>query len=89
MMHGIVHSIMTGLFGSSLLPEDKLLALRLLRYLTELQLVPSENPRRFVLVLGKRTNVILLKITVQLKYYTEVHMMKRETNIILFEKVMF
>ncbi|XP_021936373.1 receptor-mediated endocytosis protein 6 homolog isoform X2 [Zootermopsis nevadensis] len=48
MMHGIVHSIMTGLFGSSLLPEDKLLALRLLRYLTELQLVPSENPRRLL-----------------------------------------
>lgn len=49
MMHGIVHSIMAGLFGSSLLPEDKLLALKLLRNLTELQLVPSENPRRCVL----------------------------------------
>ncbi|XP_033609834.1 GTPase-activating protein and VPS9 domain-containing protein 1 isoform X3 [Cryptotermes secundus] len=45
MMHGIVHSIMAGLFGSTLLPEDKLLALKLLRNLTELQLVPSENPR--------------------------------------------
>jgi hypothetical protein len=40
---------MAGLFGSSLLPEDKLLALKLLRNLTELQLVPSENPRRYVL----------------------------------------
>ncbi|XP_069695345.1 GTPase-activating protein and VPS9 domain-containing protein 1 [Periplaneta americana] len=48
MMHGIIHSLMAGLFGSSLLPEDKLLALRLLRYLTELQLVPSENPRRLL-----------------------------------------
>ncbi|GFG38782.1 hypothetical protein Cfor_08237 [Coptotermes formosanus] len=48
MMHGVVHSIMAGLFGSCLLPEDKLLALRLLRYLTELQLVPSENPRRLL-----------------------------------------
>ena len=48
MMHGVIHSIMAGLFGSCLLREDKLLALRLLRYLTELQLVPSENPRRYV-----------------------------------------
>ena len=48
MMHGVVHSLMAGLFGSCMLPEDKLLALKLLRYLTELQLVPSENPRRYV-----------------------------------------
>jgi hypothetical protein len=78
-----------------LLPEDKLLALRLLRYLTELQLVPSENPRRYVLcfkeinlqkaILGKRTAVILLEIAVQLKYYTEVHTIKIK-KIIFFEK---
>jgi hypothetical protein len=77
MMHGIVHSIMAGLFGSSLLPEDKLLVLRLLRYLTELQLVPSENPRRYVLcfkeinlqkaVLDKRTAVMHLETIGQLK----------------------
>jgi hypothetical protein len=76
MMHGIVHSIMAGLFGSSLLPEDKLLVLRLLRYLTELQLVPSENPRRYVLcfkeinlqkaVLDKRTAVMHLETIGQL-----------------------
>ena len=47
MMHGIVHSIMAGLFGSSLLPEDMSLVLRLLRHLTELQLAPSDNPRRY------------------------------------------
>ena len=54
MMHGVIHSIMAGLFGSCLLPEDKLLALRLLRYLTELQLVPSENPRRYVVDVSKK-----------------------------------
>ncbi|PSN29560.1 hypothetical protein C0J52_22666 [Blattella germanica] len=48
MMHGTVHSIVAGLFGSSLLPEDMLLALRLLRHLTEIQLVPSDDPRRLL-----------------------------------------
>jgi hypothetical protein len=65
---------MAGLFGSSLLPEDKLLALKLLRNLTELQLVPSENPRRYVLyfkeiniqklILHKGT-LIFFQITIQ------------------------
>nr|CAD7264924.1 unnamed protein product [Timema shepardi] len=48
MMHGLVHSMAAGLFGSCLLPEDKVLTLRLLRHLTRLQLVPSDNPRRLL-----------------------------------------
>lgn len=47
-MTKVTHSVYTGLLGSSLLPEDKLLALKLLRHLTELQLVPSDNPRRLL-----------------------------------------
>jgi hypothetical protein len=81
-MHGVVHSIMAGLFGSCLLPEDKLLALRLLRYLTELQLVPSENPRRYVLcvkeinsqmvILHKEVENTSINHRMQLWKYTEV-----------------
>ncbi|XP_066994190.2 GTPase-activating protein and VPS9 domain-containing protein 1 isoform X2 [Anabrus simplex] len=47
-MTGVVHSVYAGLLGSCLLPEDKLLTLRLLRHLTELQLVRSDNPRRLL-----------------------------------------
>ncbi|GLH08502.1 Uncharacterized protein GBIM_13724 [Gryllus bimaculatus] len=47
-MTKVAHSVYTGLLGSSLLPDDKLLALKLLRHLTELQLVPSDNPRRLL-----------------------------------------
>lgn len=42
----IIHSLVSGLFGSCLLPEDKVIVLRLLKNLTELQLVPSDDPRR-------------------------------------------
>lgn len=42
----VIHSLVAGLFGSCLLPEDKIIVLRLLKHLTELQLVPSEDPRR-------------------------------------------
>ncbi|XP_063231797.1 GTPase-activating protein and VPS9 domain-containing protein 1 isoform X2 [Bacillus rossius redtenbacheri] len=48
MMHGVVHSLLAGLLGSCLLPEDKVLCLRLLRRLTLLQLAPSDNPRRLL-----------------------------------------
>ncbi|KAK3920325.1 Receptor-mediated endocytosis protein 6-like protein [Frankliniella fusca] len=47
-MPTIINTLYGGLFGSCLLPEDKLLALRLLRHLTQIQLVPSENPRRML-----------------------------------------
>ncbi|XP_047101988.1 GTPase-activating protein and VPS9 domain-containing protein 1 isoform X3 [Schistocerca piceifrons] len=47
-MAGVVHSVATGLLGSCILPEDTHLALTLLRHLTELQLVPSDNPRRLL-----------------------------------------
>lgn len=47
-MPAIINTLYGGLFGSCLLPEDKLLVLRLLRHLTQIQLVPSENPRRML-----------------------------------------
>lgn len=45
-MPSVINTLYGGLFGSCLLPEDKLLVMRLLRHLTQIQLVPSENPRR-------------------------------------------
>ena len=45
-MPSVINTLYGGLFGSCLLPEDKLLVLRLLRHLTQIQLAPSENPRR-------------------------------------------
>uniref|UniRef100_A0A1B6FZC8 Receptor-mediated endocytosis protein 6 homolog n=1 Tax=Cuerna arida TaxID=1464854 RepID=A0A1B6FZC8_9HEMI len=47
-MGQIIHSLISGLFGSCLLPEDKVIVLRLLKNLTELQLVPSDDPRRLL-----------------------------------------
>lgn len=47
-MPEIVHSLSSGLFGSCLLPEDKIIVMKLLRHLALLQLVPSENPRRLL-----------------------------------------
>ncbi|XP_034234553.1 GTPase-activating protein and VPS9 domain-containing protein 1 [Thrips palmi] len=47
-MPAVINTLYGGLFGSCLLPEDKLLVLRLLRHLTQLQLVPSDNPRRML-----------------------------------------
>lgn len=45
----ILHSVVTGLYGSILLPEDTNLMLALLKQLAYLQLVSSDNPRRLVL----------------------------------------
>ncbi|XP_043477081.1 GTPase-activating protein and VPS9 domain-containing protein 1 isoform X1 [Leptopilina heterotoma] len=47
-MQGIIQSLAAGLYGSCLFPEDKLLVLKLLRYLMLLQVVPSDNPRRLL-----------------------------------------
>ncbi|XP_033227479.1 GTPase-activating protein and VPS9 domain-containing protein 1 isoform X2 [Belonocnema kinseyi] len=47
-MQGIIQSLATGLYGSCLLPEDKILVLKLLRHLLLLQIVPSDNPRRLL-----------------------------------------
>lgn len=47
-MPEIVYSLSTSLFGSCLLPKDKITVLKLLQQLTVLQLVPSENPRRML-----------------------------------------
>ncbi|CAL7948132.1 unnamed protein product [Xylocopa violacea] len=44
----IVQSLAAGLYGSCLLPEDKILVLKLLRHLMLLQIVPSDNPRRLL-----------------------------------------
>ena len=47
-MQGIIQSLAAGLYGSCLLPEDKILVLKLLRHLLLLQIVPSDNPRRLL-----------------------------------------
>lgn len=47
-MQNIIQSLSAGLYGSCLLPEDKIFVLRLLRELMLLQIIPSENPRRLL-----------------------------------------
>nr|XP_033321965.1 GTPase-activating protein and VPS9 domain-containing protein 1 [Megalopta genalis] len=47
-VQNIVQSLAAGLYGSCLLPEDKILVLKLLRHLMLLQIVPSDNPRRLL-----------------------------------------
>ncbi|KAL2750898.1 receptor-mediated endocytosis protein 6 [Vespula maculifrons] len=47
-IQGIVQSLAAGLYGSCLLPEDKILVLKLLRHLMLLQIIPSDNPRRLL-----------------------------------------
>jgi len=47
-MQTIVQCLAAGLYGSCILPEDKSLVLRLLRYLMVLQIIPSDNPRRLL-----------------------------------------
>lgn len=47
-MAQVIQSLVAGLYGSCLLPEDKLIVLQLLRHLTEMQLVPSDDPRRLL-----------------------------------------
>lgn len=43
----VVESIILGLYGCCLLPEDKASVLELLLHLTHLQLVPAEDPLRY------------------------------------------
>lgn len=45
----ILHSVVTGLYGSLLLPQDVRLMMTLLQCLAKLQLVTTDNPRRYVL----------------------------------------
>ncbi|XP_043276370.1 GTPase-activating protein and VPS9 domain-containing protein 1 isoform X2 [Venturia canescens] len=47
-MQTIIQSLSAGLYGSCLLPEDKMFVLRLLRELMLLQIIPSDNPRRLL-----------------------------------------
>lgn len=47
-MQSVIQSLAAGLFGSCLLPEDKILVLQLLRQLMFLQIIPSDNPRRLL-----------------------------------------
>lgn len=46
MMQNVIQSLAGGVYGSCLLPEDKILVLKLLRHLILLQIVPSDDPRR-------------------------------------------
>lgn len=45
---GILQSIVSGFYGSLLLPQDTSLMLNLLHYLAKLQLVTTDNPRRLL-----------------------------------------
>uniref|UniRef100_A0A1B6E0D7 Receptor-mediated endocytosis protein 6 homolog n=1 Tax=Clastoptera arizonana TaxID=38151 RepID=A0A1B6E0D7_9HEMI len=47
-MAQVIQSLVAGLYGSCILPEDKLIVLQLLRHLTEMQMVPSDDPRRLL-----------------------------------------
>lgn len=42
----VLHSLVTGLYGSCLLPEDTDCMLGLLQELTKLQIAKTDNPRR-------------------------------------------
>ncbi|XP_044595609.1 GTPase-activating protein and VPS9 domain-containing protein 1 isoform X2 [Cotesia glomerata] len=48
MVQNIIQSLSAGLYGSCLLPEDKIFVLKLLKQLMLLQIVPSDNPRRLL-----------------------------------------
>ena len=48
MMQNIIQSLSSGLYGNCLLPEDKILVLKILRHLMLLQVIPSDNPRRLL-----------------------------------------
>lgn len=47
-MPEVVNCTLSGIFGSCLMAEDCVLILKLLRHLTVLQLIPADNPHRFV-----------------------------------------
>lgn len=47
-MHSVIHTIATGLYGTAILSKDVDMVLRLLRDLIEIQIIVSDNPRRYV-----------------------------------------
>lgn len=47
-MTDVVQCLVTGLYGSLILPDDTVLILQLLRHLAKLQLTTSDNPRRLL-----------------------------------------
>lgn len=47
-MLSVIHTISTGLYGNAILSKDVDMVLRLLRDLIEIQIVVSDNPRRYV-----------------------------------------
>lgn len=44
----VIHSLITGLYGNLVLPDDSLLVLQLLRHLAKLQLTNSDDPKRLL-----------------------------------------
>lgn len=46
-MHSVIHTIATGLYGTAILSKDVDMVLRLLRDLIEIQIIVSDNPRRY------------------------------------------
>lgn len=47
-MLSVIHTISTGLYGNAILSKDVDMVLRLLRDLIEIQIIVSDNPRRYV-----------------------------------------
>lgn len=52
-MPEVINCTLSGVFGSCLMAEDNILILKLLRHLAVLQLIPADNPQRFVFHLNK------------------------------------
>lgn len=46
LLSDVVQCLVTGLYGSLILPDDTILVLQLLRHLAKLQIATSDNPRR-------------------------------------------
>lgn len=47
-MLSVIHTISTGLYGNAILSKDVDMVLRLLRDLIEIQIIASDNPKRYV-----------------------------------------
>lgn len=48
LLSDVVQCLVTGLYGSLILPDDTILLLQLLRHLAKLQIATSDNPRRLI-----------------------------------------
>lgn len=59
-MLSVIHTISTGLYGNAILSKDVDMVLRLLRDLIEIQIVVSDNPRRYVYSIQFNIYVVII-----------------------------